>query len=92
MGVTSGAQDFKNVEQFGYRHLNRADSENHPAQIPEDRHSSAIDLACRSLKHYWRQVVMGAIKFATAVKMLKVILWDGKVLFRFLSVRQVVRQ
>lgn len=33
--VTSGAQDFENVENFGHRYLNRVHSENHPAKDSE---------------------------------------------------------
>lgn len=55
-GVTSGAQDFENVEKFGHRYLNRADSENHPAKDSETEHSSATRQACPSLRSYGRQV------------------------------------
>ena len=55
-GVTSGAQDFENVEQFGYRYLNRADSEKSPRLNPDSKHISATQRACRSIRNYWRRV------------------------------------
>lgn len=54
--VTSGAQDFENVEQFGHRYLNRADSEKSPRLNPLDKHSSVTQRACQSIRNYWRRV------------------------------------
>lgn len=86
-GVTSGAQDFENVEKFGHRYLNRADSENHPAKDSKTRHSSATQQACQSLRNCWRQVKSWCCDCANA----KTGLRAGEVLFRFrfLTVRQV---
>lgn len=55
-GDTSGAQVFENVEQFGHRYLNRADSEKSPRLNPESKHISATQRACRSIRNYWRRV------------------------------------
>lgn len=54
-GVTSGARDFENVEQFGNRYLNRADSEKSPRLNPIDEHSSVTQRACQSIRNCWRQ-------------------------------------
>lgn len=88
-GVTSGAQDFENVEQFGHRYLNRADSENHPAKDSETEHNSATRQACRSIRHCRRQVERRCCDCARTNNRRE----GCKVLFRFrfLTVRQALQ-
>lgn len=49
-GVTSGARDFENVEQFGNRYLNRADSENRPAKDSRPDITGTTQQACPSIR------------------------------------------
>jgi hypothetical protein len=89
-GVTSGAQDFENVEKFGHRYLNRADSKNHPAKDSKTSHSRATRRASRSIRNYRPQVERRCCDCANIKSRLRA----GKVLFRFrfLPVRQPLIQ
>lgn len=83
-GVTSGAQDFENVEQFGHRHLNRAESKNHPAKDSKARHSSATQQACRSIRNCRRQVESGCCDCGSRL------IFKVRCRFRVLPVRERV--
>lgn len=55
-GSTGLCESNRTWNQFGNRHLNRADgSENRPAQCPRNKHSGATLRACWSIRHCQRQ-------------------------------------